>query len=91
MSDAVRFVDVHLEVDAARLAMIKRDRWGRHLLELACHVAQEKCGDAGAILRADAEPELHIKRAIKPLTGTEVILVACRWPVIAGYAVTPDL
>jgi len=68
------FVDVNLESehDPARLA-----------LEMTRETAERLCAENGARLRTDRDPEIVIRRAVKPVTGRDVVLVATRWPVLA--------
>jgi hypothetical protein len=69
--------DIHLEVDPVRLA-------GEHdptqvVAELSRHAAEEQCLERGATLRHPDPREVHVHKAIKPLTGQTVLLVATRW------------
>lgn len=70
-------LDVHLELDPLHLNA-ERDPV-RAIAELSHRAAEEQAQAAGARLRHGDPIEVESKRAIRPLTGDEVLLVATRW------------
>jgi hypothetical protein len=69
--------DVHLEIDPLKLAGEYDPT--RAVAELSRHVAEERCAERGATLRHPDPREVHVRQAIKPITGDVVLLVATRW------------
>lgn len=85
MRDA--FVDVLLEVPAADLRHV--DDPTRFLYERMRSRADELCSEAGARLRTDRAPEVHIREGRHPLLGLDMTLVSSRWAVVAPESVVP--
>jgi hypothetical protein len=83
------FIDVLLELNPAAVAR-SRDS-ARYVLELSRDVADQKCRVANAELRTDRRPEILTSKAVDPLTGLDVILVASRWAVVAPDSVVPGV
>lgn len=70
-------LDVNLEFDPIALGT-ERDPT-RTIAEASRHAAEEKCREAGARLRHPDPREAVARKALKPQTGEEVLLVATRW------------
>lgn len=81
------FLDVHLELDPFVLAGVADPT--QTVAELARHQAEERCLQAGAVLRHPDPRDIVVKRAIRPLDGTAVLLVATRWIADGPEALRP--
>lgn len=81
------FVDVTLEVPA-RVLMLERDPT-RFVFEKMRVRAEALCDANFGRLRTDARPEFLIQNAVDPLTGSDMVLCASRWPVVIPNAVAP--
>lgn len=79
MRDA--FVDLLLEVTATELA--QQDDPTRYLWERMRERADQVCGEQGARLRTDREPEVVVRQGKHPLLGFDMYLCATRWAVVA--------
>lgn len=81
------FVDVTLEVPAREL-MLERSP-SQFVFEKMRSRAEELCERNFGRLRADSAPEIIVQNAIDPLTGSDMVLCASRWPVVIPDAVAP--
>lgn len=70
-------LDVHLELDPETL-MLERDPT-QAIAELSRAEAESQCRERGAVLRHPDPRDVVVQRAMKPTTGTDVLLVATRW------------
>jgi hypothetical protein len=73
------FIDVHLELNPVALAMQPDPT--RYVMELSREVADGLAAEAGTRVRTDQAVEIITNRAMDPLTGSDVSLVAVRWPI----------
>lgn len=81
------FVDVTLEVPARDL-MLERNPT-RYVFERMRERADELCAANFGRLRTDRAPEIIVSNAVDPLTGSDMVLCASRWPVVIPDAVAP--
>lgn len=75
------FIDVLLEIPTADLAQEQDPTKG--LYDRMREAADTECAKAGATLRTDRAPEVHIRQGRHPLLGLDMVLVASRWAVVA--------
>lgn len=78
------FVDVFLEVPVRELAGLYDPT--QALYERMRESADAKCAEAGARLRTDRAPEVHVREGRHPLLG-DMTLVASRWAAVAPEGV----
>lgn len=69
--------DIHLEIDPLQLAK-ERDAT-QTIAELSRRAAEDHALEHRLTLRHPDPREVHTARALDPLTGTDVFLVATRW------------
>lgn len=75
------FIDVLLEIPVADLAHEADPT--KALYDRMREAADAECDKAGAKLRTDRAPEVHIRQGRHPLLGLDMTLVASRWAVTA--------
>lgn len=75
MADLV--LDVHMEFDPVALAKTRNAT--REIAEASRRAAEDQCRERGAVLRHTEPREVVTRKAIKAITGTDVLLVSTRW------------
>jgi hypothetical protein len=70
-------LDIHLELDPVALAQEPDPT--RAIAELSRQAAEVQCLERSAQLRYPDLRDVEVRRALQPVTGDEVLLVASRW------------